>query len=98
MAGRFFVYILVSRSGNALYTGMTNDLRRRLGQHQQGQTGAHTQKYRIRKLVYFEVHDDLETALLREKRIKRWHRQWKIDLIQSVNPSWRDLAFEIPYN
>ena len=57
MARRYFVYILISRSGNALYTGMTNDLHRRLNQHHLGQTGAHTQKYRIRKLVYFEIHD-----------------------------------------
>ncbi|MFK7945241.1 MAG: GIY-YIG nuclease family protein [Paracoccaceae bacterium] len=97
MSRQYFVYILVSRSGNALYTGMTNDLRRRLDQHQQGQTGAHTQKYRIRKLVWFEVHADLETANKRKKRIKRWRRQRKIDLIESVNPTWRDLAFEIPY-
>lgn len=96
MARQYFVYILVSRSGNALYTGMTNDLRRRFDQHQRGDTGAHTQKYRIRKLIYFEVHEDLEMAFLREKRIKRWRRQWKIDLIESINPHWRDLAFELP--
>jgi len=66
-------------------------------QHQVGITGAHTQKYRIRKLVYFEVHDTLETALTRERRIKRWQRDWKIDLIESVNPTWRDLSTDIPY-
>lgn len=97
MVRRYFVYILVSRSGNALYTGMTNDLRKRLEQHQLGNTGAHTQKYRIRKLVYFEQHEMLEMAYLRERRIKRWHRPWKIDLIESVNPTWRDLSTEIPY-
>jgi len=96
MAKQYFVYILVSRSGNALYTGMTNDLRRRLEQHQTGLTGAHTQKYRIQKLIYFETHTDLEIAFLREKRIKRWHRQWKIDLIESVNPHWHDLSAQIP--
>ena len=96
MTRQYFVYIMVSRSGNALYTGMTNDLRKRVEQHQLGNTGAHTQKYRIRKLVWFEIHDNLEQALLREKRIKRWHRQWKIELIESVNPTWRDMALETP--
>lgn len=93
----YFVYILVSASGNALYTGMTRDLRRRLYQHQVGITGAHTQKYRIKKLVYFELHDTLDAARTREKRIKRWKRAWKIELIESVNPSWRDLSPDIPY-
>ena len=97
MAGRFFVYILVSRSGYALYTGMTRDLRHRLEQHLHGNTGAHTRKYRHRKLVWFEVHDSLEAAHLREKRIKRWHRAWKLELISTANPNWRDLATEIPY-
>jgi len=94
---RYFVYILVSASENALYTGTTRDLRRRLEQHQAGITGAHTQKYRIKKLIYFEVHDTLEAALIRERRIKRWKRDWKIELIESVNPGWRDLSPEIPY-
>ncbi len=94
---RYFVYILVSASGNALYTGTTRDLRRRLEQHQAGITGAHTQKYRIKKLIYFEVHDTLEAALIRERRIKRWKRDWKIELIEFVNPGWRDLSPEIPY-
>jgi putative endonuclease len=96
MARRFFVYILVSRSGYALYTGMTSDLRRRLEQHLMGNTGAHTQKHRHRKLVWFEEHDTLEQAFLREKRIKRWRRAWKLDLITKANPDWRDLAMEIP--
>ncbi|MHA1529293.1 MAG: GIY-YIG nuclease family protein [Alphaproteobacteria bacterium] len=94
---QFFVYILVSRSGNALYVGSTRDLRQRLQQHRAGTVGAHTRKYRIHKLVYFEIHDTLEMALAREKRIKRWHREWKEDLIESVNPTWRDLVFGIPY-
>ena len=94
---QFFVYILVSRSGNALYVGSTRDLRQRLQQHRAGTVGARTRKYRIHKLVYFEVHDTLEMALVREKRIKRWQRKWKEDLIESVNPTWRDLVFEIPY-
>lgn len=97
MARQYFVYTLISRSGNALYTGMTNDLARRLDQHRTGRTGPRTQKYRIFKLVYFEVHQDIEIAFLRERRIKRWRRQWKIDLIKSANPGWRDLSTEIPH-
>jgi putative endonuclease len=94
---QFFVCILVSRSGNALYVGSTRNLRQRLQQHWTGVAGAHTGKYRIHKLVYFEAHNTLEMALVREKRIKRWHRMWKEDLIESINPTWRDLAIEIPY-
>ena len=92
----YFVYIMISRSGNALYVGSTNDLRRRLQQHLEGNTAAHTRKYRIRKLVYFETHDPLGAALTRERRIKRWRREWKVELIESVNPGWRDLALEVP--
>lgn len=96
MSGRYFVYILVSKSGNALYTGMTGDLRQRLEQLQLGNTGAHTLKYRTRHLVWFEVHDDMKQALLREKRIKRWRRAWKVELVNSFNPTWRDLSTQIP--
>ena len=95
MARSYYVYMLISRSGNALYVGMTSNLRQRVEQHQRGLTGAHTTKYRIRKLIWFESHDCLETAHLREKRIKRWRRQWKIDLITAMNPTWRDLSLEL---
>ena len=92
-----FTYILASRSHNALYVGSARDLRRRVEQHRAGVVEAHTAKYRIHKLVWFEVHDTLEAALIRERRIKRWRRAWKDELIASVNPGWRDLAVEIPY-
>lgn len=96
MARQYFVYMLVSRSGNALYTGMTSDLKRRMDQHLNGQTGAHTQKYRIRKLVWFETHDTLEHAYLRERRIKRWRREWKIEMVTNANPTWQDMILDIP--
>ena len=92
-----FTYMLASRSHNALYVGSARDLRRRVAQHRAGAVEAHTAKYRIHKLVWFETHDTLEAALIRERRIKRWRRAWKEDLIASVNPGWRDLAVEIPY-
>ncbi|MEM6677198.1 MAG: GIY-YIG nuclease family protein [Pseudomonadota bacterium] len=93
-----YVYILCSRSRsrNALYTGSARDLRRRVEQHRANAVDAHTARYRIHRLVYFEMHDRLDEALLRERRVKRWHRAWKEDLINSVNPEWRDLSMEIP--
>lgn len=90
----YHVYILVSRSGNALYTGMTDDLAKRILQHQTGKADAHTQFYRIRHLVYVECHETREAAQLRERQIKRWRRAWKVALIESQNPSWRDLSME----
>ena len=93
----FFVYILASRSRNAIYVGMCRDLRRRLEQHRARAVEAHTAKYRVDILVYFEVHQTLEEALVRERRIKRWRRAWKDEMIASVNPTWRDLSIDIPY-
>jgi len=94
---RFYVYILCSASRNALYVGVARDLRARVHQHRIGAVDSHTARYRIHRLIYFEAHDTLESALLREKRVKRWRRDWKERLIASVNPDWRDLSMEIPY-
>ncbi|VVT33702.1 putative endonuclease [Roseovarius sp. EC-HK134] len=90
-----FVYIMASRPCGALYTGRTHDLRSRVAAHRAG-LSAHTAKYNIRRLVWFEPQDDFETSLRRERSIKRWHRAWKIALITSANPDWRDIATEIP--
>jgi len=87
----YFVYILSSQSRN-LYTGVTNDVFRRVFQHRDGRGSIFTQKYRIRRLVYFERHDDVRRAISREKEIKAWRRQKKIALIESLNPAWEDLA------
>ena len=86
----YWVYILASKPGGTLYVGVTNNLRasRRLG-------GELYQKYDIKTLVYFEVHDTLAAALQREKNIKHWSREWKIDLIIAGNPDWKDLYEEI---
>ena len=92
-----FVYILASASRNALCTGSTRDLRQRVELHRAGAANAHTAKYRIHRLVYFEVHATLAGALTRERRVKRWRRAWKDELIASINPEWRDLTMEIPY-
>lgn len=93
----FYVYILCSRPRGALYVGVTSDLRRRMEQHRSGMAAGHTAKYNIHRLVWVEPHDELEPARIRERRIKRWHRQWKIDLIEAANPCWRDLTDQIPF-
>lgn len=92
----YFVYILSSRSRNAIYVGMTNDLRRRLEQHHTKAINAHTDAYNIDLLVYFELHETLESAYTREKLLKRWKRIWKDELIESVNPDWKDISDQIP--
>ncbi len=91
-----FVYILASRPGGAIYIGAAHDLRQRIEQHRMGSVRSHTKKYRIHTLVYFELHDTLETALIRERQMKRWRRAWKDELIGKLNPGWRDIADQIP--
>lgn len=90
-----FVYIMASRPGGALYTGRSVDLRQRVVAHQAG-LSAHTQKYNIKTLVWFEEHDSFEPSLARERSIKRWRRGWKIALITQFNPNWRDVTGLIP--
>lgn len=93
----YFVYILTNRS-KTLYIGVTNDLARRLLEHRQGVHECFTKKYRINRLVYYECGDEIYGALCREKQLKNWHRQWKVNLIESVNPEWNDLSGEILEN
>ena len=87
----YFVYILASRRNGTLYTGMTNDLSRRVWEHKNGYTKGFANKYNASRLVWFEHHTDVNEAITREKRIKRWQRKWKLDLIEEDNPNWRDL-------
>ena len=89
----YFVYIMSSTSGT-LYTGMTNDLVRRVYQHQNKTLGGFTSKYKVTRLLYFEILNDVREAIAREKQIKRWRRQKKLDLIKSMNPEWKDLSEE----
>ena len=86
------VYLLASGFHGTLYTGVTSNLIGRLYQHREEQTPGFTSRYGVKRLVWFEVHETMETAIRREKSIKRWQRQWKIDLIVSENPTWRDLG------
>ena len=91
----YFVYILASRRNGTLYVGVTNDLVRRVHEHREGLVPGFTKKYGVKFLVYFEYHTDITAAIEREKRLKRWHRKWKLDLIEADNPQWRDLWIEL---
>jgi putative endonuclease len=87
----YWVYILASRIGGTLYIGVTNDLIRRVYEHREKLAEGFTKKYDVARLVYFEQHSDIEAAIWREKRLKKWNRAWKIDLIEENNPNWVDL-------
>jgi putative endonuclease len=91
----YWVYILASRIGGTLYIGVTNDLVRRVYEHKMGLADGFTKKYGIHRLVYFEQYSDIEAAILREKRLKKWNRAWKIQLIEELNPNWDDLYPQI---
>jgi putative endonuclease len=86
-----YVYIMASRQGGALYTGRTDQLPQRVEAHRRG-LSEHTAKYKIKTLVWFEVHDSFEASLTRERQIKRWRRAWKNELIHKTNPHWQDIT------
>ncbi len=91
----YFVYILTNPGITVLYTGITNDLKRRVYEHRNKVVPGFTAKYNVKKLVYYEVYDDPQYAIAREKQIKSGSRKKKLDLISSFNPDWRDLWWEI---
>jgi putative endonuclease len=95
MEKQFSVYILTTRLNTVLYTGVTSCLIKRVFEHKTGAVAGFTQKYNSHKLVYYEVHTDVLTAITREKQIKAGSRKKKIDLIQKTNPAWRDLYEDI---
>ena len=86
-----YVYILASKPQGTLYVGVTNDLIRRVLEHKQGLVPGFTKRYRVHLLVYFEEHGDYHGAIAREKKLKRWRRDWKRALIEESNPHWADL-------
>ena len=90
-----WVYILASRPGGTLYVGVTNNLVRRTFEHREQLLPGFTKRYGVKRLVYYEQHDTAMAAIQREKNIKHWPREWKIGLIVSFNPNWRDLYDEI---
>ena len=89
---QYYVYILASFKNRTLYTGVTSRLTHRVWQHKEGLVAGFTKKYNIHHLVYYEIHSDIYEAITREKRIKKWNRQWKINLIEKHNPQWHDLS------
>jgi putative endonuclease len=91
----FCVYILASRRNGTLYVGVSSNLVQRVWQHKQGVADGFTKRYGVKRLVWYEQHDDAESAITREKQLKKWNREWKIRLIESANPYWNDLYDDI---
>lgn len=88
----YYVYIMASCRNGTLYIGVTDDLERRVAEHKSGKIDGFTKRYDIHMLVYYEETGDIYEALQREKRLKKWNRQWKIRIIEEFNPEWKDLA------
>ena len=88
---QYYVYLLSSGKYGPLYTGVTGDLIKRVYEHKESLVDGFTKKYKVHQLVYYEVHGDVHEAILREKQIKKWNRDWKINLIEKDNPHWLDL-------
>jgi len=91
MGKTYYVYILASRRNGTLYIGVTSDLARRVWEHREGMIPGFTKKYGVKQLVYFERFGDVGLAIHREKRLKKYKREWKLNLIQRNNVEWRDL-------
>lgn len=95
MEKQFYVYILASRRNGTLYLGVTSDIVKRVWQHKNDLAEGFTRKYGVKKLVYYETHEDAENAIKREKQLKKWRRAWKLELIEARNSEWRDLYVDI---
>ncbi|MDO8443253.1 MAG: GIY-YIG nuclease family protein [bacterium] len=91
----YYVYIMASKRNGTLYIGITNDLLTRVEQHKSDIIEGFTKRYKVHTLVYFEQTSDVKAAISREKQIKKWHRAWKLKLIESKNPNWKDLYEEL---
>ena len=91
------VYVLASKPDGTLYIGVTSNLMERVWQHRSGAIEGFTKRYGVRRLVRFEMFGDMTSAIAREKQLKTWRRQWKVNLIRNENPHWRDLAVELGF-
>ena len=91
----YFVYILANRRNGTLYTGMTDDLVARVWQHREDIRPGFTRRYGVKMLVWHEQHASRDSAFVRERQLKKWHRNWKLALIEKANPQWRDLWSEV---
>jgi putative endonuclease len=89
---QFYVYILANQRNGTLYIGMTSDWQRRITEHKEHRIKGFTDKYNVTMLVYIERHATFEVAAKRESQLKAWHRQWKLELIEAMNPEWEDLT------
>jgi putative endonuclease len=89
------VYILASKRNGTLYIGVTSDLTKRVWEHKNDLVKGFTKRYRVHSLVWYEIHENMESAIKREKSVKEWKRAWKLELIESVNPGWEDLYHTI---
>ncbi len=92
---QYYVYIVSNKHRTTFYTGVTNDIKRRIAEHKELRGSAFCKKYNITDLVYFETFNDIFLAISREKQLKNWHREWKLNLIRSVNAEMKDLYFEL---
>jgi len=88
---QFFVYLLCSKRNGTLYTGVTSDLPKRVYQHKHDLVPGFTKKYGVHQLIWYELHENAASALTRERQMKKWKREWKINLIEQGNPTWKDL-------
>jgi Predicted endonuclease containing a URI domain len=95
MSQNYYVYILASKRNGTLYIGVTQDLLKRVDLHKKELLDGFTKKYNVKKLVYYEVYQDIKDAILREKRLKKRKREWKIKLIEEKNPNWEDLYYRL---
>ncbi|TAK50993.1 MAG: GIY-YIG nuclease family protein [Bacteroidetes bacterium] len=91
----YYVYIMTSKKNGTLYIGVTNNLARRVEEHKSDIEEGFTKKYQVHDLVYYELLNDKQTAIVREKQLKKWKREWKIKLIEETNPDWKDLSEEL---
>ncbi len=91
----YYIYIMASKKNGTLYIGVTNDLLRRVWQHKNDVHDGFTKKYGVHRLVWYEANAQIKGAIWREKQMKKWHRQWKINLIEENNPNWDDLYKEL---
>lgn len=87
----YYVYILTNKKQGTLYIGVTNNLKRRVYEHKNDLVNGFAKKYNLKNLVYYEITSDVNSAIAREKKLKKWNREWKIDLIEKMNPEWKDL-------
>ncbi len=92
MEKQYYVYILTNKSNKVLYIGVTNDLERRIYEHKNKMVDGFTKKYNLTKLVYYEATTDVSSAIEREKQLKNWHKEWKMNLVKEFNPEWKDLG------